>query len=929
MQKRNGRVYYSASDLVNYLECEHLTALDQINLETPLPRTEDDEQARLIQDKGYAHEDAFLKRLQARHAHVVDLSANSTLSLDAQVAATQHAMQAGAEIIFQATLADGELVGHADFLRKVPRPSALGDWGYEVLDTKLARSPKAKFVVQLGFYSALLTKAQGAAPRQMHVVLGSGEELPYRCADYAHYLERITAQFLARVQGEITGTYPAPCDKCSQCRWRGLCDERRLKDDHLSQVAGISKLQIRKLETANVTTLAALATLAPDTPIPRLNPDTLARLANQARLQHQARETGQRHVERLPAVAGELRGFGRLPRPDAGDLFFDMEGDPLEDGGLEYLFGLYYFDNGEPSFKPFWAHSRAEEKRAFEAFMDFVTDWLQTHPHAHIYHYAHYEQTALKRLMSLHGTREAEVDNLLRTHKLVDLYKVVREGIRVSEPGYSIKNIEHFYLDQRSGEVTNAGASIVFYERWKETGDPQLLEDIARYNFDDVRSTYLLQQWLLTLRPDDMPWADIHWHGDDAAKATPGQLNDAEKRLIPYRNALVAPLPEDRTTWTTRDHLAELTYQLLDFHRRAAKPAWWELFARTEKTEEELLEDGECLAGLIPDPAFPPEQVKRSMRYTYRYPEQDFKLRTGASATIAQTGVGVNELTIDEDARRVSFKLGPKKEAPMLPLALGPGQPVSSKELINAVFRFADSLIAGDDHYPAIESILSISLMHDFDDQATALLQDFEDIERDDSPSEREDSRKSRLGQGTFRRRTIEVWGGIERCVVTGIALPALLTASHIIPWSEDKAQRKLGCNGIMLAAHLDRLFDRFLIGFGIRKRVRRQPGGASTGTGTGPRKGSRTQSHQALCGPAEPTQGRPCHRSPRRRGGPRPDRPGPDRGQCTGPGRICPGAGPPDRDPGREGHAAEQLPPAGTGSAPAEAAVGATAGRS
>lgn len=710
MQKRNGRVYYSASDLVNYLECEHLTTLDRINLETPLPRTEDDEQARLIQDKGYAHEEGFLKQLQVRHAHVVDLSANSTLPLDAQVAATQRAMQAGSEIIFQATLADGELVGHADFLRKVSRPSALGDWSYEVLDTKLARSPKAKFVVQLGFYAALLTQAQGIAPRQMHVVLGSGEELPYRCADYAHYLERITAQFLACVHGKITETYPEPCDKCSQCRWRGLCDERRLKDDHLSQVAGITKVQIRKLEAAGVITLAALATLAPDTTIPRINPDTQARLANQARLQHQARQTGQRHVEQLPAVAGELRGFGRMPRPDAGDLFFDMEGDPLEDGGLEYLFGLYYFDNGEPSFKPFWAHSRAEEKRAFEAFMDFVTDWLQTHPHAHIYHYANYERAALKRLMLLHGTREAEVDNLLRTHKLVDLYKVVREGIRVSEPGYSIKNIEHFYLDQRSGEVTNAGASIVFYERWKETGNPQLLEDIARYNFDDVRSTYLLQQWLLTLRPDDMPWADIHWHGDDAAKATPGQLNEAERRLVPYRNTLVASLPEDRTRWTRRDHLAELTCQLLDFHRRAAKPAWWELFARTEKTEEELLEDGECLAGLTPDPAFPPEQVRRSMRYTYRYPEQDFKLRTGASATIAQTGVGVNELIIDEDARRVSFKLGPRKEAPTLPLALGPGQPVSSKELINAVFRFADSLIAGDDHYPAIESILTHAL---------------------------------------------------------------------------------------------------------------------------------------------------------------------------------------------------------------------------
>jgi hypothetical protein len=55
MQKRDGKILFSASDLVNYLECEHLTALDLRDLETPLPRAAADDQARLIQEKGYAH----------------------------------------------------------------------------------------------------------------------------------------------------------------------------------------------------------------------------------------------------------------------------------------------------------------------------------------------------------------------------------------------------------------------------------------------------------------------------------------------------------------------------------------------------------------------------------------------------------------------------------------------------------------------------------------------------------------------------------------------------------------------------------------------------------------------------------------------------------------------------------------------------------
>lgn len=220
-----------------------------------------------------------------------------------------------------------------------------------------------------------------------------------------------------------------------------------------------------------------------------------------------------------------------MPRPDEGDLFFDMEGDPLEEGGLEYLFGLYLLADGEPQFRAFWAYDRAGEKLAFEQFMDFVTAWLRDHPGAHIYHYAAYEQTALKRLMSLHGTREAEVDNLLRTHKLVDLYKVVREGIRVSEPRYSIKNIEHFYLDGRTGDVTNAGASIVWFERWKETGDEKYLKDIEAYNYDDVRSTFELRQWLLSLRPVDTPWfSAAGLEGSDAP--APGGLSPAEQRLV-------------------------------------------------------------------------------------------------------------------------------------------------------------------------------------------------------------------------------------------------------------------------------------------------------------------------------------------------------------------------------------------------------------
>ncbi|MDD2685061.1 MAG: TM0106 family RecB-like putative nuclease [Gallionella sp.] len=709
MQKRGEEILYSASDIVSNLECEHITTLDLLDLETPLPRTADSEQAQLIQKKGYAHEAEFLELLKARHLSVINI-AETKKPLKQKVDATLQAMRDGCEIIFQATLRDGCLIGHADFLRKVSRPSNLGEWSYEVLDTKLARSAKAKFIVQLGFYSALLGKAQGLAPIQMHVILGDRSEVAYRYADYARYLDLVTHRFLERVSGVTLDTYPVPCEKCDQCKWNGLCADRRLRDDHLSQVANISGLQIKRLQVAGVNTLEALGSLPEATRIPKMTPDTQERLRQQARLQLMARLSGERQLELLPQESGAIRGFARLPRPNAGDLFFDMEGNPLEEGGLEYLFGLYFFKDGKPEFKAFWGHNRAEEKLAFEAFMDFVTAWLRQHPYAHIYHYAPYEQTALKKLMSLHGTREAEVDNLLRTQKMIDLYKVVREGIRVSEPRYSIKNIEHFYLEHRTGDVTNAGASIVYYERWKETGDPQLLKDIEDYNFDDVRSTYELQQWLLSLRPGELPWAKDEVAEAKVANQETAELNKAEARLIPYRERLIARLPEDRKVWGLPEHLRELTFQLLDFHRRTEKPAWWAMFARMEMTEDELLEDGECLAGLMPDTENPPRPDKRSTVYTFLFPEQGSKLKTGDSATLTQTAETVSELTVDEEARRVSFKRSNGKEPLPLRVCLGPGKPVNSNALVEAVFRFGDSIVEGDGKYPALESILNQTL---------------------------------------------------------------------------------------------------------------------------------------------------------------------------------------------------------------------------
>jgi predicted RecB family nuclease len=91
----------------------------------------------------------------------------------------------------------------------------------------------------------------------------------------------------------------------------------------------------------------------------------------------------------------------------------------------------------------------------------------------------------------MHATAEVAVDELLCTDRVVDLYRIVREAVRVGEPRYSIKNLERFYMPPRTTAVGSGGDSIIIYDRFRETGDSSLLDDLRDYNRDDWRTLRL------------------------------------------------------------------------------------------------------------------------------------------------------------------------------------------------------------------------------------------------------------------------------------------------------------------------------------------------------------------------------------------------------------------------------------------------------
>ncbi len=691
MQLLDKQLILSASDLNNFLACPHLTTLDLARARGEFEaKPERGADAELLARKGDEFERRYLDSLKAdglRVAEIPEADGSEATLLDA-VARTEEALRGGAEVVYQATFLRDGLRGHADFLFRVDRPSELGDFSYEVADTKLARRAKPYFVLQLCFYSELLAAAQGVEPERIHVVLGNEEQRTFRLAEFSAYFRRVRTAFLAALTDGGRSTYPEPVAHCAVCRWRAVCDEKWERDDHLSLVANISARQRELLQGAGIETLAALGS-AEHLAVQSIDAEVLSRLHEQASLQLAARESGEHSYElRAPE---EGRGFARMPRPSEGDVFFDMEGDPLfDDGGLEYLFGFVTADGEKYEFTAIWGRDRAEEKRALEEFIDLVTERRKAFPDLHIYHYNHYEVTALKRIAGAHGTREEELDQLLRDEVFVDLFKVVREAMLISQPSYSIKKVEAFYMDARDTAVTDGGDSVVMFERWLEEDDPTILEEIADYNRDDCISTLKLRDWLIGLREEAVQefdgWEEAQWiawfeaeHQEPSEKAL--AIREENEALM---RALVEGVPDDPTFGDQAQRARFQMAQLLEYHHREARPVWWALFERMEASSEVLKDDADCISLLVHDEATPPRQEKKSLVERLTFPPQETKMGAGSDAVDPVDGGNPGSIVaLDVEQGWLELKRGPTLQKRAFPQALIPGGPTrrpSSRE---------------------------------------------------------------------------------------------------------------------------------------------------------------------------------------------------------------------------------------------------------
>jgi predicted RecB family nuclease len=522
---------FFATNLSDFLACRHLTTLDRAAAAGEIKRDfYDDPGLKLLRELGLRHEQAYLSELEKQGRAIVTIPTEDISWTDAGNL-TREAMRNEAETIYQATFLEGDWGGRADFVVRVETPSNLGAWSYEAIETKLARSTKARALIQLCLYSELIARIQGPEPKWMHVVLGGGAAAEkFAVQHYLAYFRKIKRDFEAAIASKPE-TYPEPVEHCGICDWFTVCDKRWHTDDHLSLVAYITRNQREALLAREVDSTAKLATLSlPTTPkIDRIAPTPLLRIREQARVQVEGREQGKPVFEFIiptekdvakretrsgkggetPKKAEALRGFAALPSPSPGDLFLDFEGDPFAfDQGLEYLIGTVTIANdGTPVYESVWSFDPKSEKQAFIQFIGRVKRIREAHPDMHIYHYAPYEPTAIKHLSGRHGVCADDVDELLRAGVFVDLFRVVRQGLRASVESYSIKKMEEFYGFRRTVDLRDATSSLQAFETVLALEDKpeeakEILKTIANYNRDDCLSTWQLREWLEKLHSE-------------------------------------------------------------------------------------------------------------------------------------------------------------------------------------------------------------------------------------------------------------------------------------------------------------------------------------------------------------------------------------------------------------------------------------------
>ena len=659
---------FNPTALNNYLACNYLDVLNRASYQGELTKPFfDDPVAQLMREQGQQHEEQYLKKLKEQYENIVELAYDKN-ARERQREQTLEAMKNGVDVIYQGALADEQWSGYADFLIKVSSPSNLGEYSYKVEDTKLSTQPKGYAVLQLCIYAELLEKIQGKLPEEITIVCGNNEPYHFNPNDFTSYLRYVKKKFTYNQRINTKAALkelPDPVDYCHICDWRGYCEDNWVKNDHLKLVAGASKIHRKQLKDLDIETLKKLGELPEAPELPQSSDDSSRKIHAQAKIQLKARNNNAKEYEFIDPIIPN-QGFAGLPEPNEGDLWFDIEGNPhIHRQGLEYLWGWVTQKNEITDYHTLWSVNSSEEKDALTNFIEYVIDQRKVHPNMHVYHFGHYEASVLRRLSTRHNVLVNEFDQMLRENVFIDLYRIVKNSLRLSVEGYGLKNIEGHYKFERKtdlNEASKARKSLALTLENKLNIEGSIKNTVQDYNEEDCMSTLQLHKWLEELRSKLTCTVEIPRLSIDV-KEYEEKLELTE--LAELSDDLYQLLPEENSELTEEQKALKAVADLLLWYRREDKSHWWEHFRLKELSSSELIDERKALGG--PFQYLETLEIEdRSQWHRWQFTKQIFEGKDKGSglhfANEEMRAIGDYRINLDKRFLDIKFGLSAKDE---------------------------------------------------------------------------------------------------------------------------------------------------------------------------------------------------------------------------------------------------------------------------
>ena len=714
MRNKKNKFLISPSDLNNFISCKYITKNNIRFLNKEIEKKDETIDQKIRKKFGIEHEEHHFNLLKKKYKSNIIIPTD--VDEDERAKKTITAMEKGVDFIYHAYFIDKQFRGEADFLIKTNYPSKKWKYSYEVYDTKISRKLKPRHLQQITAYSHFIELIQGSLSDKMYLIDGANETHSYKPKEFISQFKFAKKQFEYFLSKEKEqNIYPEKCSSCSSCEWNEVCEDIWVKDNYINQVARINRSQTEKLKKENINTVEKLSLKKVNDIKSKINSETKERIIEQAKLQEEKRKTNKSKWVLLESKPN--KGFYKLPKPNEGDLFYDIEGYPLKEGrGFEYLHGVYHLKKDKMIFKDFWAKDFdfQYEKESYVKLIKFFKDHFDKYPDAYIYHYGDYEKRSLRTLSSLYSSEYPEeehyLDRLLRLEKFVDLLQITTNCIRTSEKDMSLKTIEQFYEPPfvRKSNIKKADDSVALYDEWLINKKETVKKDIIDYNEDDCISTYQLRNFLIKYKPENINFF-VKSEEEKEKKSKEKSWEITSSELI---KDLKKILNKDKRT------IVDDLIDLVGFHRREQKPEYHFFYDRLEKDHLELEDDKSCIGNCVLKSNKPIIEEK-SLIFKYEFSDQEYKIKKGDDAysvfdnrslgkveEISETSIDKNILVIR--IGQIAFKrLG---EMPSL-VSLGPKQPpgVGNKE--KALNSFIKSVIKKEKNkFKCIHDLLTKSL---------------------------------------------------------------------------------------------------------------------------------------------------------------------------------------------------------------------------